>query len=122
MVVVIIDMAFILGVGVFWFNVPFQGSVGLLALLSLLFIMSGMGLGLLISAISKSQRQAQQFSALLNMLTMLLTGFIYTRATMPLWIQWIGNLIPLTYYMRIIRGIVTKGVGITFCGRIRWRW
>ena len=114
MVVVILDMAFILGVGVFWFKVPFQGSVGLLALLSLIFIISGMGLGLLISTISKSQRQAQQFSALLNLLTMLLTGFIYTRAVMPLWTQWIGNLIPLTYFMRIIRGIVTKGVGITF--------
>jgi ABC-2 type transport system permease protein len=114
MVVAMLDMAFILTVGVVWFKLPFQGSVGLLAVLSILFTISGMGLGLLISAISKTQRQAQMFSTLLNLLTMLLTGFIYTRTTMPLWTQLAGNLIPLTYYLRIIRGIVTKGIGIEF--------
>jgi ABC-2 type transport system permease protein len=114
MVVAMLDMAFILTVGVVWFKLPFQGSVGLLAVLSILFTISGMGLGLLISAISKTQRQAQMFSTLLNLLTMLLTGFIYTRTTMPLWTQLAGDLIPLTYYLRIIRGIVTKGIGIEF--------
>lgn len=114
MVVAMLNMAFILTVGVVWFKLPFQGSVGLLAVLSILFTISGMGLGLLISAISKTQRQAQMFSTLLNLLTLLLTGFIYTRTTMPLWTQLAGNLIPLTYYLRIIRGIVTKGIGIEF--------
>jgi ABC-2 type transport system permease protein len=114
MAVTVLDMAFILVLGVFWFGVPVQGSMTLLALLSLLFILSGMGLGLLISTITKTQRMAQQVTAFVNVLTMLLSGFIYTRATMPTAIQWIGNLLPLTYFMRMIRGVITKGVGMNF--------
>jgi ABC-2 type transport system permease protein len=114
MLVAVLDMAFILVIGIFWFGVPFQGSIFLLAVLSILFIISGMGLGLVISAITKSQRQAQQFSGVIQLLTFLLTGFIYSRATMPLWTQVIGNLMPLTYYIRIIRGIMTKGVSLNY--------
>jgi ABC-2 type transport system permease protein len=114
MLVAILDMAFILVIGIFWFGVPFHGSIPLLAALSILFIISGMGLGLVISAISRSQRQAQQFSGVIQLLTFLLTGFIYSRATMPLWTQLIGNLMPLTYYIRIIRGIMTKGVSLNY--------
>jgi ABC-2 type transport system permease protein len=114
LVVVMLDLAFILAVGVFWFGVPFSGDIFLFAALSVLFVISGMGMGLFISTFSKTQRQAQQFSAVLNMLSMLLTGFIYPRTTMPLWAQGIGDLIPLTYFIRIIRGIITKGIGITF--------
>jgi ABC-2 type transport system permease protein len=114
MLVVAIDLAVILLVGMVGFGVPFQGNAGLFAVLSLLFIISSMGLGLLISTIARNQRQAQQLTAVLNLLSMLLTGFLYPRATMPLWTQIIGNLIPLTYYMRIVRGVITKGVGLTF--------
>lgn len=115
-VVVILDMVFVLVLGVFWFGVPIQGSIASLAILSLLFILSAMGLGLLISTIAKTQKQAQQLSALVNVLTMLLTGFIFPRTTMPLWTRIIGDVIPVTYYLRIIRGIVTKGVGLTYLG------
>jgi ABC-2 type transport system permease protein len=73
-----------------------------------------MGLGLVISAVAKTQRQAQQLTSVLQLLAMLLTGFIYPRASMPLWTQIIGDLIPMTYFVRIIRGIMTKGVGLTF--------
>ena len=59
-------------------------------------------------------RQAQQLTAVIQLLAMLLTGFLYPRTTMPLWTQIIGNLIPMTYFVRIIRGIMTKGVGLTF--------
>ncbi len=114
LVVVMLDLAFILVLGVYWFKVPFQGNIFLFAILSILFIISGMGMGLLISTFSKNQRQAQQFSAVLNLFSMLLTGFIYPRTTMPIWAQGIGDLIPLTYFIRIIRGIITKGIGITF--------
>jgi ABC-2 type transport system permease protein len=112
--VVILDMVFVLLLGVFWFGVPIKGSIFTLAILSLLFILSGMGLGLLISAVAKTQKQAQQLSALVNVLTMLLTGFIFPRTTMPLWTKVIGDVIPVTYYLRIIRGIVTKGVGLNY--------
>lgn len=114
MLVVAIDLAVILMVGMLGFGVPFQGDAGLFAALSLLFIISSMGLGLLISTMARNQRQAQQLTAVLNLFSMLLTGFIYPRATMPLWTQVIGNFIPLTYYMRIVRGVITKGVGLTF--------
>jgi len=112
--VAILDMAVILAIGIFWFRVPFQGDVGLLAALSVIFIISGMGLGLVISAVAQTQRQAQQLTGLIQLLAMLLTGFIYPRTTMPLWTRLIGDLIPLTYYVRIIRGIMTKGVGLAF--------
>jgi ABC-2 type transport system permease protein len=114
MVVAILDMTLILGIGVFWFKVPFQGNILLLAGLSILFIVSGMGLGLVISAVARNQRQAQQLTTVIQLLAMLLTGFLYPRTTMPLWTQIIGNLIPMTYFVRIIRGIMTKGVGLTF--------
>jgi len=114
MLVAALDMVFILGIGIFWFGVPFHGSFALLAVLSILFIISGMGLGLVISAITKSQRQAQQFSGVIQLLTFLLTGFIYSRTSMPLWTQIVGNLMPLTYYIRIIRGIMTKGVSLNY--------
>ena len=114
MAVAILDMTMILAIGVFWFRVPFQGNFLLLAGLSILFIISGMGLGLVISAVARTQRQAQQLTSVIQLLAMLLTGFLYPRTTMPLWTQIIGNLIPMTYFVRIIRGIMTKGVGMTF--------
>jgi ABC-2 type transport system permease protein len=114
MLVAIVDMAVILAIGVFWFQVPFQGSILDLAALSILFIISGMGLGLVISAVARNQRQAQQLTGVIQLLSMLLTGFIYPRTTMPLWTQLIGDLIPMTYYVRVIRGIMTKGVSLNF--------
>ena len=114
MLVAIVDMAVILAIGVFWFQVPFQGSILTLAALSILFIISGMGLGLVISAVARNQRQAQQLTGVIQLLSMLLTGFIYPRTTMPVWTQLIGDLIPMTYYVRVIRGIMTKGVSLNF--------
>jgi ABC-2 type transport system permease protein len=111
---VAIDQLMITLLGVFWFGVPFRGNPWLLLWLSMLFTISGLGLGLLISTIAHSQKEAQQLTSLLMMLTQLLTGFIYPRSPMPPVVKAIGNLIPLTYYIRIVRGIITKGVGITF--------
>jgi len=82
--------------------------------LSLVFIVSCLGLGLLISTIAKTQKQAQQITQMLMLFSMLLTGLVYPRNAMPLIPQWIGDLIPLTYFIRISRGIVTKGVGLNF--------
>jgi ABC-2 type transport system permease protein len=114
MVLMLIVLAMTMLVGVFWFGVPFRGNPWLFAWLSLLFVWSGLGLGLLISAVARTQREAQQLVAMLSMVSMLLTGFIYPRAPMPAVIRMIGNLIPLTYFVRIARGIVTKGIGLTF--------
>ncbi len=112
-----VDLAIILALGLYWFDVPFQGSIGLFLWLSLIFIVSGLGLGLLMSTIASSQKQAQQQTAVLMLLTMMLTGLIYPRSTMPPVVQAVGSMIPATYFVRIARGIVTKGVGLTFLWR-----
>lgn len=101
-------------VGSVWFGVPFQGNFWLFAWLSLLFTVSALGLGLLISTIAQSQKQAQMITTLLLLLSLLLTGFIYPRTPMPAPVKAIGNLIPLTYFIRISRGVYTKGVGLDF--------
>ena len=110
----VIDMLIIILAGVFWFDVPFQGNPWLFAWLSLLYIVSGLGLGLLVSTGAQTQKQAQQITTMLMLLGMLLTGLIYPRAPMPPVVQAFGNLIPATYFIRIARGIITKGVGLSF--------
>jgi len=113
-VLTVIDLAIVILLGVFWFKVPFQGSVGLFAWLSLIFLVSGLGLGLMLSTIAKNQSQVQQLNGLLMMLTMMLTGLLYPRSTMPPVVRAIGNLIPATYFIRIAKGIISKGVGLEY--------
>jgi drug efflux transport system permease protein len=103
----------ILALGVFWFGVAFKGSLILYLWLSLFFITSSVGLGFLISTISRNQRQAQQFSSVLMLFSMLLSGVVYPRNVMPRIPQLIGSLLPLTYFIRISRGIIMKGIGVT---------
>jgi ABC-2 type transport system permease protein len=114
LVLTIVDLLIIVLFGVFWFGVPFVGSPWLFAWLSLMFIISGLGLGLLISTVARTQKQAQQLTMLFMMLCMLLTGLIYPRGPMPTLVKAAGALIPATYFIRIARGVITKGVGISF--------
>jgi ABC-2 type transport system permease protein len=100
--------------GVFFFRVPFRGDPGLFALLAMLFVIAGLGQGLLVSAVARTQRQAQQLSMMLMMFSVLLSGFIYPRSSMPFVERLVGNLIPLTYFIPIARGIFTKGIGLSF--------
>ena len=113
-VLCIVIIGITLGLGIFWFGVPFRGSLWLYLGLSLLFIISSLGLGLVISTIAKNQRQTIQITQMLMVFSMLLTGLVYPRNAMPAVSQFIGDLIPLTYFIRISRGIVTKGVGLGF--------
>jgi ABC-2 type transport system permease protein len=106
-------MGLILALGVFWFGVAFKGSLELYLLLTLTFVMSCLGLGFLISTVAKNQRQAQQISTVVMLFSMLLTGLVYPRNVMPFIPQLIGSLLPLTYFIRISRGIIMKGVGVT---------
>ena len=114
LVLCLVIIGITLGLGVFWFGVPFKGNLWLYLWLSLMFIASSLGLGLLVSTIARNQRQAQQITQMLMIFSMLLTGLIYPRNAMPAFSQFIGDLIPLTYFIRISRGIVTKGVGLAF--------
>jgi ABC-2 type transport system permease protein len=108
------DLSSVTLAGVIWFGIPFQGNPWHFAWLSLLFVVSGLGMGLLISTVAQTQKQAQQITAVLVLLSLLLTGFIYPRETMPPLVKAVGNLIPLTYFVRIARGVITKGLGVSF--------
>jgi ABC-2 type transport system permease protein len=103
-----------LGLGIFWFGVPFQGSIFLYFWLALLFIASCLGLGLVISTRTSTQFEAEASSMIFMLFGLLLTGLFYPRTSMPLIPQLIGDLVPLTYFIRISRGIYTKGIGLTF--------
>ena len=113
-VLMLVVLAITTLVGVFWFGVPFQGNPWLFAWLAMLFLVSGLGQGLVVSTVVRTERQAQQMSTMFMMFSMLLTGFIYPRASMPAVVRLVGNLIPLTYFVRIARGVITKGVGLSF--------
>ena len=108
-----VNMSTILTLGLVWFNVPFNGDILLFFVLAFLFVFSSLGLGILVSTLATSQRQAQQVGNVIIMLSIMLSGFIFPREAMPLVVRWMGNFIPLTYFLRITRGIMTKGVGLT---------
>jgi len=107
------DIALVLLVGTLWFQVPFRGSVMLLMVMSAFFLMSSLGLGLLISARSASQQSAIMLAFLSTMIPgLLLSGFLFPIASMPRPIQLLTYLIPARYFLVIVRGIFLKGVGI----------
>jgi len=114
MIIALVNMLTILALGVYWFRVPFQGSFGLFFALALLYVCAGLGLGLLVSTISQNQRQVQQLNGMIMLLGLLLSGFIFPRAAMPAAIRWVGNLFPLTYFIPIARGIITKGTSYEY--------
>lgn len=106
------DITLALLLAAYWFRVPFRGSVVALYALALLFYMATLGQGVLISTVSRTQRQAMQGSFFAFLPTILLSGFMFPREGMPLVIQWIGYVLPLTYFLIIVRGIILKGIGI----------
>jgi ABC-2 type transport system permease protein len=112
--ITMVNMLTIVGLGVFWFGVPFQGNFWLFLWLCFMYVFSGLGLGLLISTISQTQKQALQLIVAMMLLGAILGGFVFPRYTMPPVIRIIGNLFPLTYFIPISRAIITKGVGIAF--------
>ena len=101
-------------VGALVFKVPVRGSLLELYILTLFFITASLGLGIFISTMAKTQMQAIQMSFFVILPSILLSGFMFPREAMPLIIQYIGDLIPLTFYLTIIRGIVLKGIGIEY--------
>ena len=113
-VLVMVNVLTILAIAVFWFKVTFQGSFWLFISLSFLYAFSGLGLGLLISTVSQNNRQAMQLVMFISLLSIIIGGFIFPRYTMPGILQAIGNLFPLTYFVPISRGIITKGIGAQF--------
>ena len=101
----------VLLVGTLWFGVPVRGSLGLLFLLSGLFLTSSLGIGLLISTIAQTQQQAMMLTWFTLLPTVFLSGFFFPLAAMPPLLQLVSRFIPLRYYLAIIRSILLKGVG-----------
>jgi ABC-2 type transport system permease protein len=100
-------------IGVFWFHVPFTGSILLYLALVILFQVSSLCVGLFISTITATQRQVQMLSSLILLLSFLLTGLVFSRIPMPTWTRIVGDLLPATHFIPIARGIIVKGVGVS---------
>ncbi|MDH5202208.1 MAG: ABC transporter permease [Nitrospirota bacterium] len=106
------DMVFVTLVAVFWFNIPIKGSFMFLSLCTAIYLLSVLGIGLFISTVSKTQQQALMATFLFFAPAVLLSGFIFPIENMPEIIQYGTYLIPLRYFLVILRGIFLKGVGI----------
>ena len=106
-----IDTLEILVAGSFIFGVPINGSLPLLLVLAGLFLVSTLGLGLFISTISNTQQEALLTATFTMLPSIFLSGFFFPLAAMPTVLQWISYLIPLRYFLIIVRGIILKGVG-----------
>jgi ABC-2 type transport system permease protein len=108
-----LDVFLVLGVAVLWFQIPLRGSVWLLLALTLLYLLSTLGLGLFVSTISSTQQQAMMTTVFFFLTPMIyLSGFVFPIENMPAAIQPITYLIPLRYFLVILRSIFLKGVGM----------
>jgi ABC-2 type transport system permease protein len=103
----------VLLVGTLWFHVPVRGSIGLLLAMTGLFALTILNIGMFISTLAHTQQEAQIMSVFLLLPSMVLSGFFFPIAAMPQALQWASRLIPLTYFLIIVRGIVLKGAGLS---------
>lgn len=108
------DMIISLFLGSIIFGVVIKGSLALLIVLGTLFLICSLAMGMLISTAAKNQLQAMQASIALLLPSVLLSGFMFPREAMPKIIYYIGNTLPMTYFLEILRGIIVKGVGISY--------
>jgi ABC-2 type transport system permease protein len=106
-----VQMTVVLVLGKLLFDIPMLGSLTLLYVVTMGFIVANLGLGLFVSTVTETQAQAMQASFFLLMPNILLSGFMFPREAMPLPAQWLGDALPLTYYLRILRGILLRGSG-----------
>ena len=109
-----VDVTLILFIGTLWFQVPLRGSIVLLYFSTGLYLLTMLGAGLLISTISETQQQALMSTFLFFFPAMLLSGFSFPIANMPLPIQWLTYLNPVAYFLVVVRTIFLKGVGLAY--------
>ena len=107
-----VDVLLVVLIGVFWFEVPIHGSLLLLLLATGLYLMTTLGVGLLISTVSETQQQAMMTTFFFFFPAMLLSGFAFPIANMPRVVQWMTVVNPMRYFLVIVRGIFLKGVGM----------
>lgn len=108
----IVDLALVTAVARLWFHVPFAGSPVLFLGASLFYLLSALGMGLFISTVSATQREAFMTTFLIFMPTILLSGFMFPVSSMPEVFRWIAELNPMTHYLVVVRGIFLKGAGL----------
>jgi len=109
--IALFDTLEVLFVGTVWFKVPIVGDLGLLLTLSSLFLVGSLGIGLFISTVAKTQQEAMMLSWFTLLPTVFLSGFFFPLAAMPWFLQALSYVIPLRYYLIIIRSILLKGIG-----------
>ena len=109
-----VDVTLILFIGTLWFQVPLRGSIVLLYFSTGLYLLTMLGAGLLISTISETQQQALMSTFLFFFPAMLLSGFSFPIANMPLPIKWLTYLNPVAYFLIVVRSIFLKGVGLAY--------
>lgn len=107
-----LDLILVGTVAIAWFGVPFRGSFAVLALASLLYILCALGIGLLLSTISKTQQEAFMSAFLLFMPTLLLSGFMFPVTSMPAFFRWATLVNPVRHYMEIVRAVFLQGSGL----------
>ncbi|MGE5617705.1 MAG: ABC transporter permease [Sphingomonadaceae bacterium] len=101
-------------VGTLWFRVEIAGSLLLLLALSVVFLVGSLGIGLFVSTVSKTQSQALQMAMVMIVPSFVLSGFVFPREAMPAILYYLSYLIPLTYFLKILRGIFLKGIGLEY--------
>ncbi len=101
----------VLLIAVFFFQIPLIGNSLLLLTVTLPFILANLFVGIMISTFAKTQLEASQYSIFFFLPSMLLSGFAFPFKGMPMWAQWLGNVLPLTHFINIVRGIMLKGIG-----------
>jgi len=104
-----IQVSLVLLAAYFLFHIPMVGSIILLFAVSLIFIMANLSMGITFSTIAKNQMQAMQMSFFFFLPSLMLSGFMFPFRGMPEWAQWIGSVLPLTHFLRLVRGILLKG-------------
>ncbi len=109
-----IETCAVLAAMVWIFHVPIRGSLAALLALSVLFLIPSLGIGILISTVAQNQAQAMQMAFLLMLPSILLSGFVFPRQSMPFPIYLLTFAIPVTYYLEILRGIILRGTPIEF--------
>ncbi|HSI13894.1 MAG TPA: ABC transporter permease [Chthoniobacter sp.] len=115
-----IQVGVILVAAHFLFHVPMHGSIGLLLIVALVFIAANLAMGITFSTIAKNQLQAMQMTFFVFLPSILLSGFMFPFRGMPVWAQTIGEVFPLTHFLRIVRGILLKGNGLPDVSRELW--
>jgi ABC-2 type transport system permease protein len=115
-----VQVTLILVASKFLFNVPFVGSVPLLVALVFPFIVANLAVGITFSTIAKNQLQAVQMAFFFFLPSLLLSGYMFPFRGMPVWAQYLGECLPLTHFLRVVRGILLKGNGLAECAPDLW--